>query len=289
MHTIISLALLFTMAVTPVYAQFYELGGGMGVSTYLGDLSPSDKMTSHGEVLPAFSAFLRKGFVEGLSIKLTFSNLQVGAADKRSKDFSRRQRNLSFRSSITEFSLAVEFYPFSGLYSSFFSMTQLVLHAGVALFLHNPRTRYGGNWHFLQPLSTEGQGTSGSLATKPYPLGQCAVPFGAGMVVFFKHNLSAGFGMNLRKTFTDYLDDVSGRFASPTILAAEVGELAAILSNRNPELGSASTTAFLPGDIRGNPERKDWYLSLEISLGILVHSRGRGGRWWGNRRKSVFF
>jgi hypothetical protein len=63
------------------------------------------------------------------------------------------------------------------------------------------------------------------------------------------------------KTFSDYIDDVSGFYYDPAILEAEVSATSAALSNpsvTHPEW-------FNPGSKRGEPE-KDAYFYLNITF-----------------------
>ena len=68
-----------------------------------------------------------------------------------------------------------------------------------------------------------------------------------------KKRLAISIEYGIRKTFTDFLDDVSGNYVDTDILAAENGPLAAELAD--PSLDGASRTGFN----RGNSSTKDWY------------------------------
>ena len=59
----------------------------------------------------------------------------------------------------------------------------------------------------LQPLTTEGQGMEGF--DSPYSLTQISIPFGLGVKFSVNKFVSIGLEWGLRKTFTDYIDDVS--------------------------------------------------------------------------------
>jgi hypothetical protein len=69
--------------------------------------------------------------------------------------------------------------------------------------------------------------------------------------------ISIGLEWGLRKTFTDYLDDVSTVYADPVILSAENTPIAAILADRtNLAPGESINNTGLQ---RGNSKTKDWY------------------------------
>jgi hypothetical protein len=87
------------------------------------------------------------------------------------------------------------------------------------------------------------------------------------LAVGFKFSLGKNIGLNLeygiRKTFTDYLDDVgSSSYLNPTLLAAENGPLAAQLSNRSLD-GSRFGK-------RGNATTNDWYTFFGVMLTIRL-------------------
>ena len=63
-----------------------------------------------------------------------------------------------------------------------------------------------------KPLSTEGQGLADFPGQKPYHLTQFALPFGIGLRYALSDNVHIGFELSDRKTFTDYLDDVSSHY-----------------------------------------------------------------------------
>src|SRR5262249_33712591 len=92
------------------------------------------------------------------------------------------------------------------------------------------------------------------------------IPFGFGC----KFNLSSkwllGWEVGFRRTYTDYLDDVSKTY--PDFKA--IGELQAMtFSDRSGEVNGGKYLA-VPGDTRGNPQDKDWYIFSGISLALRI-------------------
>ena len=63
-------------------------------------------------------------------------------------------------------------------------------------------------WLDLQPLGTEGQYSSQYPEKDPYQLIQFAIPVGIGFKVSLSEKFSMAIEYGLRKTFTDYIDDV---------------------------------------------------------------------------------
>jgi hypothetical protein len=281
--------ILFSLLSNGLQAQFIEVGGHVGAVTYLGDLAPKVDVGSAGDISPGFTLYGRLGLLEGINARLSVSRFTLKGDDKDADGFSRLQRNLSFRSNLYEAALSVEVFPLSGLESRFLSTFQPYFHGGAALFTHNPQAELDGTWYDLQPLRTEGQGTSAAPDQSPYSRTGLAVPFGLGFTIFLDKNVTIGMEVNFRKTFTDYLDDVSTNFADPRILETEVSALSARLANRTSELGSDAAIDFRPGAKRGDPDNKDWYIFMGITVGTIIDDGGRRGRWWGTKRLRSFY
>lgn len=115
----------------------------------------------------------------------------------------------------------------------------------------NPMTEYNGEMIELQPLGTEGQG-SNLNPNSPYSLTQFAIPFGVGIKLNLSRGVAISLEYGLRKTFTDYLDDVGGNYVDQVALSAANGDLAARLADR-------SIGGFQAVGPRGNSATNDWY------------------------------
>jgi hypothetical protein len=148
-----------------------------------------------------------------------------------------------------------------------YSIMTPYVFAGVAVYHFNPLGFYENRWVALQPLGTEGQGSSFS-GEKTYSLTQFAIPFGVGVKVSTARRVSINLEWGLRKTFTDYLDDVSGKYADKFLLASEKGTTAAALSDRSLTTEGGSNT----GRQRGNSLSKDWY----AFAGVIISFKLKG-------------
>lgn len=246
-------------------AQYGEVGVLMGVSNYLGDLVPPQEY------------FLGTSFAMGATYQYNFTNRisvrgnliwgQIRGDDKNSNyDSGRRQRNLNFHSHILEFSALaqVNILPFHPK-REFKPITPYVF-AGVAVFHFNPTTTYKSKQYYLQPLGTEGQGMDGY--GEKYSLVEISIPAGIGVKFCLTKRINLSFEFGLRKTFTDYLDDVSGDYAPLDELRAGNGTLAADLSNRSYDAaGNQIEKAYTP---RGFPA-KDWYSFMGFSVTYSLH------------------
>ncbi|HUS00550.1 MAG TPA: hypothetical protein VMY77_02420, partial [Chitinophagaceae bacterium] len=154
--------------------------------------------------------------------------------------------------------------------------------AGIGYFHFNPYTEVTpGNKIFLKPLSTEGQGfVSGQV---PYNLSQFSIPFGGGIKLSLSDDVRVGVELSLRKTFTDYLDDVSTIYVDDNILLANRGQLAVDLAYRGDDVGSGPYP--VEGTPRGTLAAKDWYYFTGVTLSFRLGAGGGGGGRGGRKSK----
>jgi hypothetical protein len=173
---------------------------------------------------------------------------------------------LSFESRLHEVAAGVEFHftPFKFGSSRYPATAYFIAQMGV--FYMNPTTMYNGEQIALQTMATEGQGTS--IGTrKPYSLYQVCIPLGMGLKCSLGKMATLNVDMAIRKTFTDYLDDVGSDFyVDPEVLEDEVSETAAALSNRSIDGNSYGK--------RGTSSTKDWYVYTGATITFRL---GKGG------------
>jgi hypothetical protein len=216
---------------------------GVGSATYFGELSPPKNSLTPAKY--GFNVGLEHFVTNRISARAEATWFQISGTDKGMA--SREPRNLSFTSNNIEANLAatVNLLP-NGRRFYQRQVINFYGFVGIGFVYINPKTEYNGEMVALQPLRTEGV---------KYSKFQPVIPFGAGMKLkmgpFF--NLAIEGGM--RKTFTDYLDDISSAtYPDPATLSSD---LARDLSNRSP--GKTVT-------IRGNPQTKDWYFMMNAKL-----------------------
>lgn len=118
-------------------------------------------------------------------------------------------------------------------------------------------------WVNLQPLSTEGQQTAEYNDLKRYSLTQLAIPIGFGLKTYMNSRWMLTLEYGVRKTFTDYIDDVSGKYAENFFVESQYGPMASAMADPGEQLHEAGT-------LRGNPKNKDWYSIFGISLTYRV-------------------
>lgn len=246
-------------------AQYFETGVLLGAANYFGDLQ-NEKIES-SEYNPALGAFVRYNLTKHFSLEGHLLQTRVSGSDENSTLITDQRRNLSFRSDIYEVGVLGEFnvVPFNipaGKRASPY------IFAGISGFYFNPQAQYRGDWIDLQPIGTEGQGRADYSDLKKYSLVSFSIPFGLGFKFAVSDRVNVGVKFGVRKTFTDYLDDVSGVYPDIERLREE-DSLAAALSFREPE-SLENVTGNPVGLPRGNSANDDWYFlgGLTISFNL---------------------
>ena len=267
-------------------AYRYEWSFGLGASNFLGELGGANQIGTNGFkdlelslTRPAFTVGLRYKLTPFFSLHSHLTYGQVRGDDKLTTEFFRHNRNLNFKSNIYEFNVNFEaallsqreggIYRLRGVRRTTSFEGSVYGFVGIGLFHFNPKGEINDKWYDLQPLGTEGQGIS--PARDKYKRTQVCIPLGIGGRYFFNRRLGVGFEFGVRKTFTDYIDDVSKTYYDMDAIRQKYGEVAAQLSN--PTLG-LSEASSLEGSQRGDPRDKDAYMFFMISL----HYKIRTGR-----------
>lgn len=249
-----------------------DIGGRRGNGrTFLKDLNPENSRISGG-------IFLQFTYRYALGLRLELNAGSLMAYDSilkndRSEASSRYQRNLHFKSPITELLMLGEVHPLR-----FFGMNRKpnivspYLIAGTGIFHFDPRTSLNGEWIALHDLCTEGQGFPEYPDRQPYRLTQLNFPLGIGLKVECSAMLNIRLELLHRVTQTDYLDDVSTRYIDPTLfkqyLSPEQAGIALLLYNRQKEIDP--TRRIIAGEIRGNDGKKDSYFTAQLKLSMVM-------------------
>lgn len=251
------LGIVFVLCTGGIQAQSLELGLFGGGSYYLGELNPG---VPFANTKPAFGVSARYSKSSRWSFKLSYTRGQVTGSDDQFSGVV--NRDLSFNTTLNDIALVAEFSfweYFTGSKHNFFSP---YLFGGIGFFTFTPKSLDGVK---LRPLGTEGQNEPGGSPYNQYSL---SVPFGIGI----KYSLTKRIAMNvewgMRKTFTDYIDDVSTTYYLDG-------------ANINPanieEVLSDPTMSHLPGMQRGDDKNHDWvsYAGVTLSYKIDMFSKKR--------------
>jgi len=272
----------------------YEIGGGIGITGFLGDLGGGavageergalDQYFADYDILttrPAFTGFMRYRLSRSLTAKASISFGFVSGSDEFSENEARKSRNLNFSSFIFEQSLVFEYYIIKEKSSRRWSKRRrrrsvsfnpsLYLLGGIGGFLFNPTGTQDGVTMDLQPLGTEGQNVVGS----PYSLYQACFPLGIGMTFNLNRKTSVGLEFAYRFTTTDYIDDASGSYFDNDKIIEAYGNNTFAGKFADPHIGG-ETFEEAGGFVGEYVKYKDYY-TLEDEV-----PKESGSKWRGN-------
>lgn len=252
--------LIIALSAQAQYEPNTEIGLAGGTSYYLGDLNKTH--FDYSQI--AGGLVIRKNIDRRISYKAELLLLQLRGDDSRKeKDTVAINRQLHFKTPIHELSGQIEFnfLPYE-TGNPLYTWTPF-LFTGVSMFHFNPKAENkNGEWVALQPLGTEGQGTTAFPERKKYPLIQFSVPMGGGIKIAVNDYFNIIVEYGIRKTFTDYIDDVSTTYPGADVLRPEYG-------NESVEM-SDPTGIQAEGKERGVAEYKDWYSFAGITLSFKL-------------------
>jgi len=235
-----------------VGAQTWYVGFGPGASQYVGDIPDrSAQAMFRGTASGGIHYHNGKRF----HLSLTGMATQLRAMDANTDNL--KSRGLSFTSWLSEGALMGRY----DLISRNNGRLRGYVTAGAAVFYVNPWTfGAGGDKVSLFPLSTGGQGLSQYPDVKDHQKINASIPFGAGFDIAFIKRTRLEFDFLLRKTFTDYIDDIGSIYPDRNVLLNAKGAASVAYAWR----GSGSYPAA--GSARGDAENKDWYSSFNVRL-----------------------
>jgi hypothetical protein len=213
-----------------------------GAINYQGDVNPNSFTLKHSNL--AAGIIIRKPLNRWFTLRAGANIGKIEAADQWNRDYL-KSRNLSFTTSIKEAYIGLEV---SVLDMSIGRFTPY-LYGGIAVFHFNP-----------------GQA--------PYKLTQLCLPFGGGAKYSINDGLSVGIEFSQRKSFTDYIDDVSTHFIDGAVLMQEKGLKAVEMAYRADELPGGRTIFPSHGDQRGTPSEMDWYYFLGMTIEMKLNKVG---------------
>lgn len=253
------------------FDQSKELGLAVGTAYYKGDLIPEGHL--QGRLSSGLGAYYRHNFNGRVSLRVNYFRGRIEAWDSDSNNPWQRNRNLHFRNDITEFSSWVEINYLEHRLGNPGDRLSAFLFLGLGMYSHMPEAQLEGNWIALQPLDTEGQGTTWGTARglESYATSGLSIPIGFG----FKANIGPftafSFDWGVRKTWNDYLDDVSGFYADRAVLLSERSELTVLLADRSIEHEGGELNQA--GIQRGDDSRSDVFAFLSASISFRISKR----------------
>jgi hypothetical protein len=234
----------------------YILSAGTGVSTYYGDF------VNPGVILkPQFNlnAGIMKFMTPNISVRAELNWFLLSGSDLTASEKGRSLRGLAFHSSCFELS-AVGMYNLYANSNRYYRRPNYNIYAfgGIGLLYFNPKGDYNGKSYALEPLHTEG---------KSYSRLTPVIPYGLGFRLKMGPNTNIAIEGGYRKTFTDYLDDVSDKYIDVNTISDPIAKHFA-----NPNPGNN----FTAGKKRGDPSNTDNYFLLNVKFEYyLPYNAGR--------------
>lgn len=282
-----------------IYAQNYswEVGGGVQAVTYFGDIGgknyngsagPADFMIEHTN--PSVGIFARYMYDYRLYFTGRFNFLPINGTDENSPNTGRTSRNINFTNNVFELTGSVEYHPFIindlGGRKRYMADLHIFVGAGLGAIYHDPKSVVLNKTVSLRPLKTEGTEYSPVSMVIPLSLGTF-VSFRGKYSKYKVHRFSATLGYSL--TFTDYLDDVSTKYPEVSSFNGDVTAMYASYQGKDYDISDPEN--FPTGGIRGNPEKKDGYMTFQVAYSKRIlsgkkrHKLPRSQEYYGRKRR----
>lgn len=178
---------LLTGNVSGQLRQRTEVGAGIGMFNYTGDLVRNYNLRFS---TPAATIYYRYNFNHVISLRTGFTFGRVAANDKTNPlDIAANERGASFSIPLMELAPTFEYHFLDWKDAKGRVKYTPYLFAGAGIFI------FSGNEN--KPVA--------------YSNAQINIPFGGGFKYIVNPHWYAGFEFGIRKTFFDYLDNVSAR------------------------------------------------------------------------------
>lgn len=271
----------------------WEVGLNFGPSFFLGDLGGNSGKGTNDvkDINFEFTKFMKGAFITmypknwvGLRLAANYTYLE-GSDDIINTtgidELWRKQRNLDFKTTVLEGYAALEFFPtmLFNRQSEYEPRLRPYVFGGVGVFHFNPQGSLNdaaGNktWYKLHPLRLEGQGMPEYPYSQPYKLTQINIPYGGGIKYFLSDRINISAELLYRKTFTDYIDDVSKKYIDPInytkYLSSQEAGLAYKLSDKSIGIIYPGMTRYPAGTQRGDLKDNDSYFSIVLKFGVRL-------------------
>ena len=259
-----------------VQAQRFFINLNAGFNNYKGDLQNNKILLQTSQ--PAWGLGLRTELNNRMFIFTDFNFGKISGNDKWSA--ITRARNLNFKSNISEFAFGMEY----NLFDLYAYKVSPYFFAGLAIFNFSPTTKNAaGQTVVLGDLRTEGQGLI--KGREPYKTQAVAIPLGGGLQWSMSNRHRLAIFVSVRKTFTDYIDDVSTSYVDQQQLSNYWGSTTSVFAYRGDELpGGAAYPAA--GTARGNAKNKDSYYFTGLSYRFRLVPKFRPKKYTFDKRKS---
>lgn len=257
--------------------QYNSVGVTLTAMNYFGDITPKPSIPSlrFGATRPNLGVTFTHRFTPRISGRGGLSYGRITGSDAKAADQNdgdakfRYNRNMNFRNDIAELS-AVAIFDLIPNRNNYIKRPDFVpyLFAGLAGYAGNPKgLDNNDNYVALQPLKTEG---------KDYNRAGIAIPFGIGARYKLNKSFDLGFEIGFRKTFNDYLDDVSDKYvANRSDLASPAAQYFGwdITGGAGVGLDGTWNENNQSGYQRGKNNEDDWYVQAGFTLNYILAPR----------------
>ncbi|MBK6264506.1 outer membrane beta-barrel protein [Marivirga sp. S37H4] len=305
MKKVLIIIFLFVLAQDVFSQSFYSrrinrnwvATGGVGYARALGDLTNPG---SYFDSKLNFEGGIQYRASDRVNIRTNLLFFQLsGSDDDIDPEQNTRSRGLSFVSNNVELSVgtSISLFPHMARYRQR-KMINPYAFAGIGVLFFDPRAEIPDSINVpgTGSVALENAGKMVSLAKynteRPNDYSQFAfvIPVGVGVKVKVADFLDVSAEVSNRITFTDYLDDVSGRnYADP--------ELFDFTKQEDREAYGLSNPTGTTSNIRGNPDSNDYYMIVTLKAEFYLQGDlfdklfGIGGKRFKtqSRRRSGLF
>ncbi|MBS1949716.1 MAG: hypothetical protein OJF59_002660 [Cytophagales bacterium] len=260
------------------------LTAGTGSSTYYGTLANPGAIF---KLQPNLNVGLQAYVTPSIDLRAELNWFKLEGSDAQANSAARKARGLSFQSNCFELSTIAAFNLFANG-NRYYRRQQVNIYGftGIGLLYFNPQAQLNGKTYDLEPLHTEGVSYS-----RVVPV----IPFGLGVRLKMGPNTNLVLEGGYRKTFTNYLDDVSSKYIAPT--SDPIRNY--FINPNNPAYNTLTTIPsgeqnnYNAGSKRGNPSSTDSYFLLNVKVEYYLPmreggSRGNGLLFGGKKRSSMY-
>lgn len=286
------LLIIFTFSQSLKSQWLWDFGVNASAANYLGDIGGEEDIGKNfisdmkwSKTRWNFGGFARYKWRPKVSLKLALDYIRIEGDDKLSTNPGRMYRNFNFRNDIYDLGATAEYFFYEnndlGNTYRYRNGFRAYVFLGIGAFLSNPKSLYQGEYVAMQPYGSEGT---------IYRKVVMNIPMGVGFYFTFNKRNRLGFEINYRKTFTDYIDDISGNYTStPPSDPYEQG-----LFLRTTELDRSENPGAYDshnwGEKRGNVDNKDSYLTFGFSYSYVLRGkssfyRSRNTGFFSKKRK----
>jgi len=278
MRKIFTLLLFFAITLGVKSQWLWDYGGRVGASNYLGDIGGKEQ-TRRDFVADMKLAktrwdggvFVRYKYRPKLSLKAAFDYIRIEGDDKLSSNPGRMYRNFNFRNDMFDLAVTGEFFFFEdpdlGNTYRYRNSFRAYVFGGVGGFYTNPKSFYKGEWVKLRQYANEGYNYKSVVLN---------IPMGVGFYFTFDKKHRIGFEMNYRKTFTDYVDDISGNYPDAPPSDAYSQGLVLRTLELDQQMASDNVGAYKShtwGMKRGDQTHKDAYMTVSLSYSYVIRGK----------------